>query len=365
MCAAVAAARLAALERGHVTLAEARPMQPWLSMAGEAASGTRDLIVIGCSAGGVEALPKLLHPLEPGMPATICIVQHMGPTENPYLVDILRRASKLPVAWVEQGERFARGRVYVCPPDTHLLFTDDHFRLASGPRENHARPSIDKLFRSAAAEHGGRTIGVLLTGMLDDGVAGLRQIQEAGGIAIVQDPDDAAFPELPARALLALKPDRVLPVSGIPGALMSLCKQPSAHTQVSRALAIEAEIDRVGPVDPATLNGLGTQTPVACPDCKGPTWLVGDENARRYRCYLGHVTSARQLLIQESLEVEAALWSAVRALSERAITLETLATDADRTGRGSAAELYAQRAKETRGHADLARKFLLDVVKPT
>ena len=328
-------------------------------------AGTRDVIVIGCSAGGVEALPKLLQPLPADLPASICVVQHLSATQKPYLVDILRRTCLMPVAWAEQGERLVRSRVYVAPPDTHLLFNDDHLRLTSGPRENHARPSIDKLFRSAAAEHGARVIAVLLTGMLDDGVAGLRLIQQAGGLAIVQDPEDAEFPELPSRALIATAPERVLPLGAIPEALVTLCSQPRGLSHVSNALSVEAEIDRVGPVAPATLEALGPQSPIACPDCNGPTWLVGDELERRYRCYLGHVNSARELLARESLQVEAALWSAVRALTERAVTLETLAADSDKTGHSGAADLYAQRARETRTQAELARKFLLDVVKPT
>jgi two-component system, chemotaxis family, protein-glutamate methylesterase/glutaminase len=328
-------------------------------------TGTRDLIVIGCSAGGVEALPRVLAPLPRDLPATVVIVQHMGPSENPMLVDILRRTSPLPVSWAEQGERFERSHVYVCPPDTHLMFNGDHFRLSGGPRENHARPSIDKLFRSAAAEHSSRVIGVLMTGMLDDGAAGLRSINDAGGLVIIQDPEDAAFPELPSRALLAVHPDRVLPLVAIPGALVTLCAQPRGVPNVSRALSIEAEIDRVGPVEPSTLEAIGSQTPVACPDCKGPTWLIGDEHGRRYRCYLGHVSTARELLVQQSLEVEVALWSAVRALHERAMTLETLAADADRTGRTGVAELYTQRAREARSQAELARRFLQDVVTPT
>jgi two-component system chemotaxis response regulator CheB len=325
---------------------------------------TRDLVVVGCSAGGVQALPRLLGALPKDLPATVCIAQHMGATDKPHLVDILRRATNLTVTWAEQGERIERSHVYVAPPDTHLVFNDDHLRLSSGPRENHARPSIDKMFRSAAALHGNRVIGVLMTGMLDDGVAGLRDIQRAGGVTIVQDPDDASYPELPTRALLAFTPERVLPVVAISSALISLTAEPVAGSLIPEALAVEARIDQLGPVEPATLDQLGKQTPIACPDCKGPTWLLGDENSRRYRCYLGHVNSARQLLIREALDLESALWSAVRALHERAVTLETLAADADKSGRGGAGEVYAERAREARTHAELARKFIQDVVKP-
>jgi two-component system, chemotaxis family, protein-glutamate methylesterase/glutaminase len=326
-------------------------------------TGNRDLVVIGCSAGGVEALPRLLSPLPRDFPATICIVQHLAVSENPYLVEILKRTSPMPVSWADQGEKFERSHVYVGPPDHHLLFSDDHLRLSRGPRENHARPSIDKLFRSAAVAHDGRVIGVLLTGMLDDGVSGLLAIQRAGGITIVQDPDDAAFSELPSRALLAMQPNSVLPLTAIPAALAVLTDQTGPRITVPREIAIEAELDKDVVANPQTLAALGPQTTVACGDCQGPTWLIGDERDRRYRCYLGHVNSARTLLVHETMQVEEALWSAVRALNDRASTLETLAFDSDRLGRKHVADLYTQRAREARTHAELARKFISDVVK--
>src|SRR5262249_57367245 len=130
------------------------------------------MVVIGCSAGGVDALPRILQLPPRDLQAAIFIVQHMAPTAERYLVNILARSSALPVGWAEQGARIRRGCVVVAPPDVHLMFADEHITLTKAARENHARPSIDKLFRSAAAVHGSRVIAVLLTGMLDDGVAG-------------------------------------------------------------------------------------------------------------------------------------------------------------------------------------------------
>ena len=182
---------------------------------------TRDIVVIGCSAGGVEALPHVLQQLPPDLRAAVFIVQHLAPQGDRYLVRILSRACRLRVAWAEQGARITYACVIVAPPDLHLMFSDEHLALTKAARENHARPSIDKLFRSAAAVHGSRVIGVLLTGMLDDGVAGLRAIREGGGFVIVQDPAGAAFPEMPARALLALEPDRTLALDAIGSAIVA------------------------------------------------------------------------------------------------------------------------------------------------
>src|SRR5882672_11644850 len=164
----------------------------------------RDLVVVGASAGGVQAVPRLIGQLDKELRACVLIVQHMAPNSDSQFVQIVRRSASLPIAWAEQGERLQMGRVFISPADVHLLVTDGHVALSGGARENHARPSIDRLFRSAAAHHGSRAIGVLLTGMMDDGVAGLRAIRDAGGFTIVQDPEEAMFNELPSRALQAM-----------------------------------------------------------------------------------------------------------------------------------------------------------------
>lgn len=324
-------------------------------------ANTRDIVVIGCSAGGVEALPRILQQLPGDLAAAVFIVQHMAPSHSPYLVGILSRSSTLPVAWAEQGDPVERGRVLVCPPDVHVLLAEGHVQLTRGPRENHARPAIDKLFRSAAAAYGSRVIGVLLTGMMGDGVAGLHAIRDAGGLVIVQDPQDAAYPELPGRALLAVTPDRTLPIDAVGPAITSLVGEPVGPAVAPGELSLEAEIDREGQTSADRLGKLGPQTTLTCPGCHGPLWEVGDEALRRYRCYLGHVTTASELLTASATEVEAAMWSAVRALNDRATTLETLAADARRIGDGHSAEGFVLRAREARKHADVARRFMLDL----
>ena len=322
---------------------------------------SRDIVVIGCSAGGVEALPRVLQQLPEDLKAALFIVQHMAPTGERYLVGILSRLCRMRVAWAEQGAKIQHGCVIVAPPDLHMMFSDEHISLTGAARENHARPSIDKLFRSAAATHGSRVIGILLTGMLDDGVAGLHAIVDAGGFTIVQDPASAAFPELPMRALIALKPDRTLPLDEIGGAIIALVGERVERHVPSRRLVLEAAIDHAGVTSPDQMIALGTQTSITCPECHGPMWELGDEQMRRYRCYLGHAATARELLAASSEEVERALWSAIRALSDRATTFETLAGDAERVGNGQSAASYEKRGHEARQQAELARQFMLDV----
>jgi two-component system chemotaxis response regulator CheB len=322
---------------------------------------TRDTVVIGCSAGGVEALPRVLQQLPGDLPAAVLIVQHMAATPTPYLVDILKRSAPLTVQWAEQGGAIEPSRVLVAPPDVHMLVLDDHVQLARTARENHARPSIDKLFRSAAATRGNRVIGVLLTGMLEDGVSGLGAIREAGGLVVVQDPLDAAYPDLPTRAIRAVPPDRTLSIDAIGSALVSMVGHAVGPATLPQALMLEAEIDREGIVSPATIAQLGPQTTLSCPECHGPMWEVQDPKVRRYRCYLGHAHTARELLATSAQEVETALWSAIRALNDRAVTLETLASDAQRIGSEQNAAAYAQRARAARAQAELARTFMVEL----
>jgi len=323
----------------------------------------RDIIAVGSSAGGIEALMRLVAQLPARLPASMVIVQHLANTENPLLVELLVRRSPLPVRWVEQGAALEHGTIYVAPPDTHVLFTNDHLRLSRAPRENHARPSIDKLFRSAAVIHSTRVVGVLLTGMLHDGVRGLRAIQQAGGFTIVQDPADAEFAELPTRAVEAFTPDRVVPLDQIGAVLRTAIGPAGVGAAPPPAVLVEASLDLVAFAEPGQIAQLGPQVAVACPDCHGPMWTFDEEPERRFRCELGHVTTARDILERGSVEVEAALWSAIRALTDRAHTLEVLGVEAATRDNPHSARSYADRSREARGQAHLLRELMLELTR--
>lgn len=327
------------------------------------ASARRDLVVIGTSAGGTEALPRLVGQLPASFAASIVIVMHLGSREDAHLVHILQRATALPVSWAEQGGRLEHGHVYVAPPDSHLSIYDEHLRLSNGPRENFARPSIDRLFRSAAATHGARTIGILLTGMLGDGVNGLLAIRDSGGRTIVQDPIEAQFSELPSRALESMQPDATLRIDAMGSALLDMTDELAVVSEPPPEVALEAEIDRLEIVSPRELDQIGQRVQQMCPECGGPLWEVGQGPHKHWRCYLGHVLSARDLMAKSSENVEAALWNAIRALHERAATWESLARDAKANRIDRIANDYAARAMETREQAELARRFMLDVLR--
>jgi len=321
----------------------------------------RDLVVIGASAGGIEAVSRVLRGLPKDFPSAICLVLHLAPKDHGFLVELLAKHTKLAVRWGEQGAELKPGCVYVAPIDLHMLVFDDHIQLSNGARENHARPSIDKLFRSAAAIHGPCTVGVLLTGMLSDGVAGLAAIQGAGGAVIVHDPDDAKFPDLPTAALTVIKPDRKLPLESIAPALVELTRQPVPRADPPSSLAIEAAIDRG---KPTPLNDIGVQTTIACPDCGGPMWQLGDPLPRRYRCYLGHALDAKSMLDATSEKLETALWTAVRVLDDRTRVLETLARDAESRGDHTAAAERNTEARISRERAELIWNFMFERIQP-
>ncbi len=325
----------------------------------------RDIVVVGSSAGGVEALPRLLGLLPPDLPASVFVCQHQARSNDPQLATILKRTATMEVRWAEQGDRIERGNVYVAPPDVHLTVAEEHMQLTRGPRENYARPSIDRLFRSAAATHAGRTIAVILTGMMEDGVAGALAIMRAGGRVIVQDPHDAAFPELPTRALAAMTPDATLPVERIANALVEMTREVAPLTTVPEDLLLEHELDQRPMASLGELDQLGERSTLHCPDCNGALWALGPATVPRWRCYLGHVTGAADVLSRNQEEVEAALWCAVRALQERAMTLERLARDASTIAAERIAAEYTTRAAETRQQAELARQFMLDLLKRT
>src|SRR6185437_4468707 len=250
-----------------------------------------DLIVIGASAGGVEALKRLLRGFRRDLPACILIVEHVGPTS--VLGSILDRAGPLPVRQAEGGERIAPGRAYVAAPGAHLLIHDGHLMLRRGPRENLSRPAIDPLFRSAAIVYGGRVVGVVLSGALNDGTAGLRAIKRCGGLAVIQDPADAAVPDMPASARRHVDIDHVAPAAEMAALLTRLAAEPAAPTpEIPMDIRLEAAIAAQELSGMKTEDELGTLAPFSCPECHGTLWEIADDPVLRYRCHVGHVLTA-------------------------------------------------------------------------
>jgi len=299
--------------------------------------------------------------LPAALPASVVVVQHLAAAGTMRLPEVLARTGAMKVSWAEHGDALVPGHVLVGPPGVHVMVERDRTVLVGGPRENRARPAINRLFRSAARHHGGRAIGVLLTGMLDDGVSGLAAIKKVGGVTLVQDPSEAEYPSMPRSAVDAGVADHVLPLADLGPALVRLVHEQAAPAPVPSDVAVESSLDAGNGGWPDAVDTLGVHTAITCPVCGGPTWEVGPAGARMYRCFLGHAESAASLLSSQSDQVEHALRAAVRALQDRAMVYDKLSRDAHamRTPRSGA--LYQQRAAEARAQADHARQLLVDL----
>lgn len=280
------------------------------------------LVLIGASAGGVTALTRLTAQLPADFAAPLLVVLHIG-AHRSILPELLARRCPLDVAHGRDGEALRPGMLRVAPPDLHMTVIDGSLRLRHGPKENHARPAIDPLFRSAALQRGRDAVGVVLTGALDDGTAGLQAIKAMGGTTVVQDPADAEEPSMPASALRHAKVDHCLPLEQMPGLLAELAaapvaaESPSAQAEAQAELAHEQALMH-GTGEPVRhLQAIGHPSMFTCPECQGGLWEVDGTSPRRYRCHTGHGFTERTLLHAMSTRSDDALWGALRALQEK------------------------------------------------
>jgi two-component system chemotaxis response regulator CheB len=320
-----------------------------------------DLIVVGASAGGVEALVELVRGLPHNLPAAVCVVLHLPADSTSVLPQILGRAGVLPTAHARDGELFRHGHVYVAPPDSHLVVESGRLRLVAGPRENGHRPSIDVLFRTAAQVYGPRVIGVVLSGTLDDGTAGLLAIKRRHGLAVVQQPADARYPGMPQSALEHVVVDQVLPVRDISHSLSRLAREPVPEEAALPSAELEEEI-RATEVDLVRLNRgeyPGAPSSYTCPECSGCLWEIHDGELLRYRCRVGHAYTVESLLAGQAGAVEAALWAALRALEEKASLAHRLLEQFNARGHQLAAVRFAEQEADARERAAVIRRALL------
>jgi two-component system, chemotaxis family, protein-glutamate methylesterase/glutaminase len=318
------------------------------------------IVVVGASAGGVEALIHLAASLPSDLPAAMFVVLHLPATGTSALPEILRRHGPLPAAHVKDGEPIQPGRVYVAPPDHHVLLRTGHVHLARGPRENGHRPAIDPLFRSAAREYATRVIGLVLSGALDDGTAGLLAIKSRGGIAVVQDPADALYPGMPGNALEHVQVDHVAAAASM-GRLLARLIADVAEPPTNPApsdMQVEVEMEGLS-LEAFEGNHPGRPSGFSCPDCNGVLWQIQDGGLERYRCRVGHAWSPESLLTQQSEALEAALWVALRSLEERAALARRLGEPARRRGYTITATRFEEQAAEAQQAARLVRDMLL------
>jgi len=319
----------------------------------------RNIIVVGTSDGGLEALDQLVGSLPTDLAASIFVVQHMAPHNSgePLLRRLSRHKAFKPKLAVD-GERFKPGRIYIAPPDNHLLVKATRVLVTKGARENRHRPGIDPLFRSAAVAHGPRVIGIVLTGMLDDGTAGLIAIKRCGGVTVVQDPRDAAYSDMPLSALDNSHVDSCVSLADMGSLVATLVSQrPGRRKAVPSEIRIEATIAERVLSDVSQVNGLGDQVPYNCPGCGGVLWEMNSAGDKRYRCHTGHSYTEATLLASQSEKIEEMLWISLRMFEERKNLLTSMAQGA-RTA--ALRRSSRQRAKETQGFIDRIRGLLLE-----
>lgn len=304
------------------------------------------IIVAGASVGGVEALRGLIAALPPDLPAAVFLVLHSS-TAPSMLPRILARAGRLPVVHAADGAPIRAGTIYVAPPGHHLLVSRGHMHVVEGPKENGFRPAIDPLFRSASRAYGRRALGVVLSGMLDDGTAGLLAIKAHGGVAMVQDPDEAIAPSMPRSALSYVAVDHVATV-GAMGPLLARLAAERAQEEEEMADEVPPVLGDYGPVD-VVGSETGSPEPFSCPECGGVLSELREGTLLRFRCQIGHRYSPESVLASQADGTQRALSGALTAVNERGLLLRRLAREASARGDYQATRRFGAQAEIAEG----------------
>jgi two-component system chemotaxis response regulator CheB len=325
----------------------------------------RDIIVVGASAGGVDALARLVGSLPPGLPASILIVCHFPEGARSALPTILSRSGPLLASHARDGEPFHPGHIYIAPPDRHLLVDlERRLRLTRGPRENHYRPAVDPLFRSAARHYGPHVVGVVLTGGLSDGTGGLMAIRSAGGLAVVQDPADAVAVGMPQSATQIAGADYVVALADLAPLLVELV-QGRAAAPIGGS-TVPDPIDKMPQVvkrdfEEQAHNGRqGELAVITCPECGGSLWQVSDPKLIRYRCHVGHAYNGDVLLADHAEALEAALWTAVRMFKERSVLARQVAEKERGEGDTAGAARFEEQADQAERYGKLIQQYVIE-----
>jgi two-component system, chemotaxis family, protein-glutamate methylesterase/glutaminase len=319
----------------------------------------RDVVVIGASAGGLQALQRILARLPGGLPASVLVVIHLSPATPSRLAEVLGDVGALPAVAAVDGQRFRPGTIYTAVPDRHLLVSaDDRLRLTRGPRENRVRPAADALFRAAARWCGPRVIGVVLSGTLDDGAAGLASIAQHGGVTLAQRPEDAKFDGMPKAAVAAVPDATVLPTAGLARVITELAGQPVAPLAEKPDESLKWEVD-MAERGTSAAEQPGQPVGLGCPECSGGMKMVRTDNALHYVCHAGHSYSPQTLLLARDEGIESAFWTALSALQEKAIVLTELANRAAESGDLDEESRHHAAAARASHAAELLREQLL------
>jgi two-component system chemotaxis response regulator CheB len=276
-----------------------------------------------------------------------------------FLAHRLQQYTSLPCEIARHKASIKKGHIYIAPPNHHLVIKENELIIGYGPEENRWRPSIDVLFRSAAVAYGNHTIGIILTGLLDDGTAGMLAIKRCGGVCLVQDPNEAEYPDMPLSVLNTMEADYVLSLADMGSTLVELTKDGIPKKwEIPFEVKKEAEIAEKVVTGIDVVNGMGEQTAYACPDCGGAVWNVKHDHVSRYRCHIGHSYSENDLVIKQAQQLEATLWVALRMMEDRKNLLAKLGSDSRKRGANTIASSHDEKREELQEHINRLKEIL-------
>lgn len=324
----------------------------------------RNIVVVGASAGGFQAIKQFISALPADLDAAIFIVWHMSPDVKGVMPQVLNRLRTLTAHNARDNEPIRTGQIYIAPPDHHLQVEKDVVRITRGPKENRFRPAVDPLFRSAAYAFGARVIGIILSGALDDGTAGLWTVKQYGGIAIVQDPNDAEVPSMPENALRSVPVDYILPVAKMAEVVISLVREEVSETKppaTKHDERVQTEINIA--MEHQDLDHkifeFGELSPYTCPECHGVLTSLVEGGRMRFRCHTGHAFSADSLIASVTESIEESLWSAIRNIQESVMLLNHMGDHFAEVNQPKLAAMYFQKATEANNRANIVRQAVM------
>lgn len=327
------------------------------------------IITIGASAGGLNAMTEVVSQLPEDMGVAVFLVLHLSKVGlGDFLVHRLQKYTTYKCRIAKNGDKIESNCIYIAPPDEHLLVKEGEVVLGQGPEENRWRPSIDVLFRSAAVSYGNRTIGVILTGYLNDGTSGMSAIKRSGGHGIVQDPNEAEYPDMPMSVLESMEVDYCVPLGRIGESIKAIISDHTAeaHGQgngIPPEVVKEAEIAEKVATGAENMTEVGPHAQMACPDCGGGLWIVNNESVKRYRCQIGHSYTQENLIVSQNDNLEATLWIALRMMEERRTLMNRISEDETKKGLLRMASIYKQRATDLEQHIGKLKDLLFQVKK--
>ncbi len=322
------------------------------------------IVVIGASAGGMNALMEMVQNLQKGLDVAYCIVLHLSRKGiGDFIVHRLKQVTSLPCSMAVHGAPIKQDHIYIARPNQHLLVKDNHFLLGAGPEENRFRPSIDVLFRSAAVAYSSHTVGIILSGLLDDGTSGMWAIKRSGGTCIVQDPNEAEYPDMPLSVIDNMEVDHVTTLAAM-GVLIGEVLQ----LKKGRKLAVPKDVIAESKIAEHTAVGIDDvkkldveQSIFACPDCGGGLWEAKNDIIKRYRCHIGHAYTEKDLVLKQNQVAGNTLWVALRMMEERKHLLKKMEVDYKKKGYKSMSSNNVEKQAEMTHHIDKLKEILFDL----